>query len=117
MCRGEDHPLRRMAEELLRDYEQFMEYCQRHHEQCERMQDLPFPTPAEKQEAAMLLCRQRVYLEEWADLMEKRFTLVQEELHILMHEQEAWDRQLHTWVEGLDEELRQLKREWDSRDT
>jgi hypothetical protein len=35
MTRPEDHPLRRMAEVLLRDYEQFTEHYRRHREQCE----------------------------------------------------------------------------------
>jgi hypothetical protein len=33
----------------------------------------------------------------------------------VMDKQEAWEDQMRVWREGLDEELRQLKREWDSR--
>jgi hypothetical protein len=91
MTRPEDHPLRRMAEVLLRDYEQFTEHCRRHREQCEQAQHLQFPTTAEAQKAAMILCRQRAYIEQWADLLKKQFILVQKMLDDLMREQEAWD--------------------------
>jgi hypothetical protein len=115
MSRAEDHPLRRMAETLLHDYERFTEYCRRHHEQYEAMQYIPFPTQAEAQKAARLLRRQRAYIGQLVDLLEEQFTLTHKLLQGVMDKQEAWEDQMRVWREGLDEELRQLNREWDSR--
>lgn len=111
MSRGEEHPVRRLAERLLRDYELFLEHWRRHLACYEEVQCTSFPTQAEAQKAAAFLRREREILDQWEAMLREAFPLTNAML------QEVWEGQIRQEVEGLDKELRQLKREWDSRDT
>jgi len=105
-----DHPVRRLAEWLLQDYEAFLEHWRRYLVRYEEVQHIPFPTQAERQKAAALLCREREILDQWEAMLREAFPLTNAMI------QEVWEGQIRQEVKGLDEELRQLKREWDSRD-
>jgi ribosomal protein S21 len=111
MSRGEEHPVRRLAEWLLRDYEAFLEHWRRPLARYEEVQHIPFPTQVEAQKAAALLHRERKSLDQWEAMLREAFPLTNAMI------QEVWEGQIRQEVEGLDEALRQLKREWDSRDT
>jgi hypothetical protein len=111
MPRGEEHPVRRVAERVLRNYELFLVAWLRHLAHYEEVQHTSFPTQGEAQKAAARLCREREILDEWEAMLREVFPLAGAMV------QEVWEGQIRQEVEGLDEELRQLKREWDSRDT
>jgi hypothetical protein len=111
MSRGEEHPVRRLAELLLRDYELFLEEWRRHLARYEEVQHTSFPTQTEAQKEAAFLRREREILDQWEATLREAFPLANAMI------QEVWEGQIRQEVEGLDEELRQLKREWDSRDT
>jgi hypothetical protein len=104
MALPHDNPVRRVSEELLRSYEEYLEWCRRYQACCEEVEHLPFPTQAEAGEAAAILRRQRELLAQWEVLLHEG--LIQTDAML----QRAWKRQVREWVAGLDEELSRLKR-------
>ena len=110
MSKGEEYSVRRLAEWLLQDYEAFLEHWRRYLVRYEEVQHLPSPTQVEKQKAGALLRREREILDKSEAMLREAFPLT----NVML--QEVWEGQIRQEAEGLDEELRQLKHEWDSRD-
>jgi hypothetical protein len=107
MAIPQEDPVRRLSEDLLRSYEEFLEQWRMHLACCEQMQHIPFPTQAEAGKAVEILCQQRELLDQWEGMLKEGFIQTGAML------QRAWKRQMREWVAGLDEELSRLKRESD----
>jgi hypothetical protein len=105
----EEDPFRRLIQKLLQSYEEFVELFQQYQECCEEVEHMPFRTQAERQKAALNLRRQRKALAQLEAVLRREFGQTNA---LVLRE---WRRQLCKDVAGLDEELRQLKHEGDSR--
>jgi hypothetical protein len=104
MSESQEHPVRRLAEEWLRSYKEWVEQCRRYQTCVEEAQDFPSPSQAK---AAAILRRYHEDLVQWAAILHDEFAV----LHPML--EEVWQQQLRVLVDGLDEELSQLTRESD----
>jgi hypothetical protein len=104
MALPEDHPVRVMHETLFQGWKQFKELCQVHEELRTQILRAKFPTEEQADEARRIWLRQRDLIRQMAATLEWGFSTADGIL------QEMWEEQKKLWVDGLDEELRELIR-------
>jgi hypothetical protein len=97
-----EDPVRALHETLFQGWEQFKELCQMHEELRTQILRAKFPTQAQADQAKATWLRQRDLLRQMAATLKWGFSTTDVIL------QDMWEAQVRQWVDGLDEELREL---------
>jgi hypothetical protein len=97
------HPLQRLAEAHQKAYETIQELARQHQRGCEMFGDLRDLAPEDAQRAYELLMRSKRLIERFA-----REVIRQVKTSESLADK-IWADQMRRWIDGLDEELRQLR--------